>query len=186
MVEIWKPIENCKNLYFISNLGRVKNQISGHIYKTNNRKGDYLSVNLILNEQRKSIRIHRLVAKAFIPNPNNLPCVNHIDGNKQNNCVDNLEWCTHRENIMHSIKMGNNNLGGINKYNKNKSFIKYGYIYQYDLENNLLNKFYSAKIASETTGVCCRNILQCINKQENRKQAGGYIWVCDKGGDKKC
>ena len=54
----------------------------------------------------KHYRVHRLVAEAFIPNPNNLPCVNHIDGNKQNNSIDNLEWCTYSENIIHSFKNG--------------------------------------------------------------------------------
>ena len=59
---------------------------------------------LILNG--KNHRVHRLVAEMFIPNPNNLPCVNHIDGNKKNNCVKNLEWCTHSENMIHAYQTG--------------------------------------------------------------------------------
>ena len=178
--EIWKDISYFPNKYSISNKGRVKNKITNHIYKNTNKKGDYLRVVLYDDSKTKTFLLHRLVAEAFIPNPYNLPEVNHIDANKQNNCVDNLEWCTRSYNILHAIKNELGVLHGINKYNKNKCFNKYGYIYQYTKDNIFVNKYYSVKEASEKTGVCARNILQCINHEQNRKQAGGFIWKSEK------
>ena len=100
--------------YYISSKGSLKNIQTDKILKMTNKYGDYFSVVLYLNEKRKSTRIHRLVAEAFIPNPDNKPQVNHIDGNKQNNCVENLEWVTAKQNLEHAY---NNNLS-------NKFFLK--------------------------------------------------------------
>ncbi len=87
--------------------------IYGHVYNTKRKRylkggishGGYLRVGLRKNNIPKSYSIHRLVAKAFIPNPLNKPCINHIDRNKTNNIVTNLEWCTILENIQYGIKM---------------------------------------------------------------------------------
>ena len=179
MEEIWKPIEDFKDKYKVSNLGRIKNIRTNHIYKTTNQQGDYFAINLYNETHKRTTRIHREVAKAFIPNPNNYPVVNHKDMNKQNNCVDNLEWCTYSYNTKDAIKKGANTMSGFNKYNKEKAHKKYGYIYQYDMSMKYINKHYSPLEASKKTGVCCRNILQVINHQEGRTQAGGYIWLCE-------
>lgn len=114
MDEIWKPINGFNEAYQISNLGRVKSvtrKIHTHhkgydgyrvqreklLTATINNRG-YAYVSLRSGNRYKHLFIHRLVAEAFIPNPNNLPFVNHIDENPQNNCVDNLEWCTPKYN----------------------------------------------------------------------------------------
>lgn len=105
MQEIWK--ESSVPGYFISNLGRVQGR-SGKIMKSY-ISNNYLQIVVRLkgkNSKSKVLKIHREVAKAFIPNPNNLPQVNHKDGNKTNNCVSNLEWCTNKENTMHAFKTG--------------------------------------------------------------------------------
>lgn len=116
MEEIWKNIKNYPN-YQISNLGRVKAlKFYSNIHKKyydrelilkekTNRFG-YKFVGLSNEFGRKNKIIHRLVAEAFIENPNKLPEVNHKDGNKSNNCVDNLEWCSRKENVLHSYKLG--------------------------------------------------------------------------------
>lgn len=116
MEEIWKDIEGYNGRYQVSNLGRVKSIITKGRYEYNPPKvsilsgtiarGGYKRVLLTKNGKKTAESVHRLVAKAFIPNPENKPQINHIDGNKLNNCVDNLEWVTHQENQAHAWDNG--------------------------------------------------------------------------------
>ena len=99
MDEIWKKIELCEKNYYISNMGKIKS--NNKILKTHKSTGGYLNISVWKNNKVKHIKIHRLVAQAFIPNPENKPEVNHIDRDRTNNNVENLEWCTHKENIEH-------------------------------------------------------------------------------------
>ena len=104
--EIWKEIEI--NGYFVSNTGKIKGRSGKELKQQTNHNG-YLVVCLQPNGRKggyKGLRVHILVAKAFLPNPENKPQVNHIDGNKSNNNVKNLEWCTNQENVIHAYKMG--------------------------------------------------------------------------------
>ena len=107
MSEIWKDIPGFEGMYQVSNLGRVKRLPLGKQYpsrQTHNNirkvhiKNGYYQVNLSKGNRVKWFGVHRLVALAFIPNPNKFPCVNHKDENKMNNNAENLEWCTHRYN----------------------------------------------------------------------------------------
>ena len=111
-MEIWKDIKGYEGLYQVSNLGRIK---SFNYMNTGKEKiktptlqkkhpmkqGGYLQTTLYKNNQSKTVVVHRLVAEAFIPNPDNLPQVNHKDHDKTNNCVDNLEWCTAKYHSNH-------------------------------------------------------------------------------------
>jgi hypothetical protein len=108
--EIWKDIEGYEGYYQVSDLGRVKRLPRGRQWpyrQTHNNirkqhvKNGYLQVNLSKDNKVKWVGVHRLVAMAFIPNPNNYPQVNHIDECKTNNVVTNLEWCTQSQNQMH-------------------------------------------------------------------------------------
>ena len=113
MEEIWKDIKGYEGLYQISNLGRVKsisrkiNTFYGYrktkekILKSSYDKDGYLKITITNNWKHKTHKIHRLVAEAFIPNPDNKPTINHIDGNKLNNSIDNLEWATRKEQTKH-------------------------------------------------------------------------------------
>lgn len=104
MKEIWKDIEGYEGVYHVSNLGRAKRVTTGRILKSGKDRGGYLQVDLCKNGKHKTHRIHRLVAQAFIPNPENKPEVNHIDENKTNNMVSNLEWMTAKENSNHGTR----------------------------------------------------------------------------------
>ena len=115
MKEIWKPVKNHELLYEVSNLGRIKFlprvvRVKDGFYlrkerviKNSKTRTGYLSVTFNEPEGSSYGSVHRLVATAFIPNLENKPCVNHKDFNTQNNCVDNLEWVTDKENTFHSI-----------------------------------------------------------------------------------
>ena len=112
MNENWKTINGYEN-YQISNKGNVKNIITNQILKQCNNGRGYKHVMLYNSDHKgKTLVVHRLVANAFIPNPQNLPEVNHIDENKTNNSVDNLEWITCKDNInhgTHNVRVGINN-----------------------------------------------------------------------------
>ena len=105
--EIWRDIKNYDKKYQVSNFARVKSFHKGdvRILKPELVKG-YLRVGLYKNGKTKNHFVHSLVAQAFIPNPENKPLVNHIDGNRLNNNIANLEWCTPRENVQHALRLG--------------------------------------------------------------------------------
>ena len=105
MKEQWKIIDEYPN-YQVSDLGRVMNKKTGRVLNLDRRKDGYLQVDLLKDGKKKLFLVHRLVATAFIENPYNKPCVNHIDGCKSNNYVENLEWCSHSENMKHSYRTG--------------------------------------------------------------------------------
>lgn len=104
MEEVWRDVPEYEGLYQVSNKGNVKRD--GRIKSQRIDKGGYCTVGLSRNSVQKCLKVHRLVAGAFIPNPEEKRTVNHIDGNKQNNNVENLEWATHSENIIHANATG--------------------------------------------------------------------------------
>lgn len=105
MKEKWKPIKGYEEKYEVSNLGRVRNILKNKIKNTRLNNG-YVIVDLYKNGIRKTYLVHRLVATAFISNPNNYNEVNHISGIKSCNCSKNLEWCNRSMNMIHAYKMG--------------------------------------------------------------------------------
>jgi len=99
MEEIWKPVVGYEGLYEVSNFGAVRNVRRKHNIKLRINSGGYYHVYLNRDGIMKTVSVHRLVAMAFIPNPENKPCVDHINTNKQDNSVTNLRWVTHKENM---------------------------------------------------------------------------------------
>lgn len=179
--EIWKDVLGFEGAYQVSNFGGLKSfkiVLTGRILSNTEKDGKYFSVVLEYKKKVRYVRMHQLVAEAFIPNLNNKKCLNHIDGNKQNNRVDNLEWCTYKENHDHAMREGLANIKGMNNYNQH---IRPFPILQFDLDGNFIAKYDNSTDAGKATGVCQRNILQVACKTEykkgmTRKQAGGFIW----------
>lgn len=94
MMEEWRDLKGYEGLYKVSNLGRVYSVYKQDFKQPYFDKDGYLMIGLRKEGKHKNLRLHRIIAEAFIPNPDNLPCVNHKDENKTNNTVENLEWCT--------------------------------------------------------------------------------------------
>lgn len=106
-VEVWRDIPGYEGLYQVSTQGNVKSlRRNGNFLKPRKDHKGYMNVALTWKCKSKHFKVHRLVALAFIPNPENKRTVNHIDGNKENNNLENLEWATHSENIIHANKIG--------------------------------------------------------------------------------
>lgn len=177
--EIWKPVINYEDSYEVSSLGKVRS-IDRYVPIFNGRrfskgkikdfkydKDGYCIVHLYKNQKCNSSYVHRLVAKAFIPNPENKPQVNHIDGIKTNNKSENLEWCTGLENSQHSWKYLNRNnqhrKGELNNFSKLKledvKFIRTNYNKKslnqkklskmFDVSNSLISQIINNKIWQE-------------------------------------
>lgn len=106
IMENWKDIKNYEGLYQISNFGNVKSLITNKILKPSIDRYGYTRFSATRDKKQKTLRIHRLVGECFISNPNNLPQLNHIDGNKLNNNYLNLEWCSDSDNKKHAYKQG--------------------------------------------------------------------------------
>lgn len=155
-MEIWKDIEGYEDLYEVSDEGRIRNKNTGRILKPNKTHKGYLQVKLCKDGGKVGYSIHRLVAKAFIPNPDNYPQVNHIDEDKTNNNVNNLEWCTNQYNVVHSIHKLSKKVG------------------QYFPNGKLFAIYNSSMEAERQTGISSGNICQCC--LGNLKSAGGFIW----------
>lgn len=173
MVEFWKDIEGFEGYYQISSLGRIKSleriviragkpmHIKSRILKPY-INGGYHQFLLRKNGKSFDAWAHREVAKAFIPNPNNLPCVNHKDENPSNNCVDNLEWCTSGYNLSY------NNLA------KRRAESKRLPILQYSKSGEFIREWSHAREAAEVLGINKRAIYNCC--QGRTRTSGGYIW----------
>jgi hypothetical protein len=181
MEEIWKPIEGYEGLYEVSNLGRVRSldqvktkphprntsmtmtyKQKGKILKRKINTSGYLYVDLWKDKRPHTIVVHRLVAMAFIPNPDNLPEVNHIDEDKTNPVVTNLEWVTKSENMRHGTcgqRMGRKHW---------KSVV------QMDMDGNVIKVWECAQHAHEELGISHTQIIAvCRGKCGS---AGGFKW----------
>lgn len=190
--EIWKEIKEF-NKYEISNFGIIRNKETKNFKKQSLKENGYVRLYFYKNGITYMRYVHRLVAEAFIPNLENKPTVNHIDGNKTNNRVDNLEWATYKEQSIHALKKGLRKVGKehplygkklskercdkLKKRRKENSYIFNKKINQYDLQGNYIKtwdcindaiRYYNNKAIE----FCCRG---------KRKSASGFQWEYYKG-----
>ncbi|MDF2881531.1 MAG: hypothetical protein K0R54_2088 [Clostridiaceae bacterium] len=185
--EIWRDIEGYEGLYKISDLGRVYSFTKNLIRKPFIMNNGYKAITLSKNDKVKRFLVHRLVAKAFIPNPNNYPCINHKDECKANNFVDNLEWCTHKYNMnynnLHERITNNIDYKNRKPIDYSKEIFKINAektrkrlskkVHQYDLNMNLIKTWNSTKECGRNgfnqscVWHCCHGLYE---------QYKGYIW----------
>ena len=177
----WKDIVGYENEYQINQFGEIRTLKDSPKLKkydvlkpqTSKRNG-YVYQMLYKNGKEKLFRVHRLVAMAFLPNPNNLPQVNHKDGNKQNNSVDNLEWCEQSDNMKHAYKNGLQ----IPSENQRKSIINTNKLKQKKVcqikDGKIINTFSGISEASRQTKISISCISRCCNLK--RKSTNGYEW----------
>lgn len=163
MKEIWKDIFGFNGKYQISNFGRVKSSFKEE-YKQQTRPDGYKVVTIRDGSYSRTVSVHRLVALHFIPNPGLLGEVNHIDGNKENNRVDNLEWCTRAENSNHAVRLGlfhPHNTRAVIGTDKNGKEVR----------------FDSAAEAGKKLSINPGSINSvCTGHNQYRHSAGGYKW----------
>lgn len=160
-IEIWKDIKGYEGLYQVSNFGNVRRYKTGKQKMVYKQHG-YYNITLFKNGEDKHFRVSRLVAIAFLHNPDNLPEVNHKDENKLNNNVENLEFCTRKYNVNYGT--------GVQRRAKARSIP----VVQKTKEKNIIKKYHSLVQASKETGICHSCIWKCVNGK--RKSAGGYLW----------
>lgn len=163
MEEIWRDVKGYEGKYQVSNLGRVKSLNYNRtgverVLKKQLDKDGYECLMLAKNGKYKTCKVHRLVAEAFIPNPDGLPCVNHKDECKNNNIVTNLEWCS----VAYNNAYGTH--GDISKVS----------VFQYSKEYNLVSSYPSVRDMERITGYDHATISKCCNGKRN--QAYGYLW----------
>lgn len=179
-MEVWKPIVGYETTHMVSNLGRIRSldrtvkcrdcyrTARGRILSVKTTPEGYWQVTLSNGGIDKTHYVHRLVAKAFIPNPNDLPEVNHKDEDKSNNCVDNLEWCTRKYNSRYNDL---NHRIGLKRRGK---IINGTPILQFTLDGIFICEYGSSHEAQRLTGIDSSYICKVINGKA--KSAGGYKW----------
>lgn len=169
--EVWKFIPDCDDLYMVSNMGRIKSLASVRKFGNKKRRHKerilkqfpnwqgYLSCFISnLSQNKIRVMVHKIVCNVFVENPNNYPCVNHKDENKQNNKAENLEHCTFAYNLSYGSRRGLRDVA----------------VLQYDKNGNLIGEHKSVKEASLSTNTNPRGISNAIHGWA--KSAGGYIW----------
>lgn len=194
--EEWRPILGWEDKYWVSNLGKIKGR-KGILREWVGEKG-YRTVSLEKGKKgvdriSKHMLVHRAVALAFIPNPDNLPVVNHIDGNPNNNRADNLEWCTYKYNSNYGdcklkISIGrkkaweNEPQSHREQSRLNGAKTTSKPVIQLTKEGEFVKEYPNIKTAARATGVNDSHISAVASGSKIRRTAGGFKWVFSKGG----
>lgn len=188
VAEEWRPVAEYEGLYEVSNTGKVRSLFRyKKVLKPVITRSGYCAVELFKDKMGKMKLVHRIVAAAFIPNPNGFPQVNHIDENKHNNCAENLEWCTAKYNM----NFGTSKIRRTNSTDYTRPFYaenarKNGKkvcrpVSQFSKSGDFLHSFESGKEAHRKTGINHSHIMECCAGRV--KTAGGYIWKYERDDD---
>lgn len=153
--------------YEVSNYGRIRNNVTERILKPYISKRGYFMQGISINGKHNHVTVHRAIAEVFIPNPENKLQVNHIDGNKLNNYISNLEWVTQSENIQHAFDIGLNSM----EYRRIP-------VKQIDRKGNVVATYESITEASEKFGVNIGYISKCVNGL--KRSYKGFVWIENK------
>lgn len=184
MTEQWKPVSGYEGIYEVSNLGRVRSiehkarhrsrsgrefQVTykGRIRKQVCNENGYMIVMVKKNSKNRALKVHRLVAKAFIPNPDNLPFINHRDENPGNNRAENLEWCTHVYNVRYGTAIMRIRDTQLQRANA---------VLQLDTSGNVIGKFLSLERAADAMGCSTQLIKRVCDNKPHCHTAKGYRW----------
>lgn len=180
MDEIWKEVVGFEDYYEVSNHGRIRSldrvtnngtQIrKGRIIKQKKYKSGYMYAHLSKDGKEKWYTVHRIVAMAFIPNPNNYDEINHKNEIKSDNSVENLEWCTKRYNTNYGTGNRRRSLSHLNHPNQSIQ------VSQYNPDGSFIKRFPSLKEAERETGVDSTQISKCCRGMKMFNTAGGYKW----------
>lgn len=185
MEEEWRDVVGYDGKYSVSNNGvvlsnyrfnfgrKIENKI--FLKPQINPQGYYMNVLYNGNPPHKHHTVHRLVATAFIPNPNNLPCINHLDGNKINNAVDNLEWCSYSRNNKHAYDIGLKTASNTEKFGSNSRWSKV--VYQLTIDGTFIREWDSLATVEKETGFWKSQICQCANFEKHFLSSNGYRWI---------
>lgn len=171
----WKPIEKYEGLYLVSDTGKVFSVRNNRLLKLSLNNAGYYGVEFNIRGKVKKEFVHRLVAEAFLPNPNNYPVVNHKDENPKNNNVSNLEWCTHKYNTNYGTciqRMTENRT-----YHSGEDNVKSKAVYQFDLEGNFIARFGGVREASRQLDISSKSISKCCTGV--LKQYNGFVFQYD-------
>lgn len=168
MKEIFRDIKDFEGLYQVSNLGNIFNLKTNQLMKLQFDAYGYHIIGLYKDGKHYTKKVHRLVAQTFIPNPNNLPCINHKSEIRTDNIVENLEWCDIAYNNSYGKRSYNNKIAQHNKP-----------ILQFDLQGNFIKEWFSSRDIENSLGFQRTNICSCCKGRV--KTAYGYKWKFKEG-----
>ena len=177
--EIWKDVVGYEGLYMISNLGRIKSfhHKRARILKPGQNKLGYRMLSLFKNEIGKTKMVHRLIAESFIPNTENKPCIDHINGDPTDNRIENMKWCTHKENLNNPVTRKKMSNTWANEELKEKMRFMQKHRIGVDmltLDGKYIRSFDSIRQASFHSGAWDSEIARCC--KDESKSTGGYKW----------
>ena len=200
---VWKDVVGYEGLYQVNNIGEVRSvdrlvnccggerTVGARVLKQSRVHYGYPAVRLCRNNICKTFLVHRLVAEAFIPNPNKLPCINHKDANPKNNCIDNLEWCTHKYNSNYPICKERQHNAMLHRYEEDPDFLEQckqrldkfhklrcKKVCQIDLRGNLI-KIWDSTASTLSGGFIPNDVGQCANGKRKTHRKFVWVWLCD-------